>query len=89
MKTLKRSSTNRRLLKKPKEANDKDLTKKQKQELTEKEKEYNIHRKQIQGMIIKFAIRVPVFMYLTEFREKALRDVITQLDPAFSKKPKA
>ena len=64
MKTLKRSSTNRRPLKKQKEANDKDLTKKQKQELTEKEKEYNIHRKQIQDMFIKFAIRVPVFMYL-------------------------
>ena len=76
-------------VKKQKEANDKHLTKKQKQELNEKEKEYNIHRKQIQDMFIKFAIRVPVFMYLTEFREKALRDVITQLDPAFSKKPKA
>lgn len=37
-------------------------------------------------MFIKLATRIPVFMYLTDFREKALRDVITQLEPDLFKK---
>jgi len=69
-----------------KEANDKELTKKQKQELTEQEKEYKSLRKQIQEKLIKFATRVPVFMYLTDYRERSLRDVITQLEPGLFKK---
>ncbi len=69
-----------------KEANDKVLTKKQKQELTEQEKEYKSLRKQIQEKLIKFATRVPVFMYLTDYRERSLRDVITQLEPGLFKK---
>lgn len=69
-----------------KEANDKELTKKQKQELTEQEKEYKSLRKQIQDKLIKFATRVPVFMYLTDYRERSLRDVITQLEPGLFKK---
>lgn len=36
--------------------------------------------------LIKFATRVPVFMYLTDFREFCLRDVITQLEPELFKK---
>jgi hypothetical protein len=69
-----------------KEANDKVLTKKQKKELTEQEKEYKSLRKQIQEKLIKFATRVPVFMYLTDYRERSLRDVITQLEPGLFKK---
>jgi hypothetical protein len=69
-----------------KEANDKELTKKQKQELTEQEREYKSLRKQIQDKLIKFATRVPVFMYLTDYRERSLRDVITQLEPGLFKK---
>ncbi|MFZ4705241.1 MAG: DUF4926 domain-containing protein, partial [Bacteroidales bacterium] len=69
-----------------KEANDKELTKKQKQELTEQEKEYKSLRKQIQDKLIKFATRVPVFMYLTDYRERSLKDVITQLEPGLFKK---
>lgn len=69
-----------------KEANDRDLTAKEKKELTEEEKEYKSLRKQIQEKLIKFATRVPVFMYLTDFRERTLRDVITQLEPALFKK---
>jgi hypothetical protein len=69
-----------------KEANDKELTKKQKQELTEQEKEYKSLRKQIQDKLIKFATRVPVFMYLTDYREHSLKDVITQLEPGLFKK---
>lgn len=69
-----------------KEANDRILTKKEKKELTEEEKEYKSMRKQIQEKLIKFATRVPVFMYLTDYRERCLRDVITQLEPSLFKK---
>jgi len=69
-----------------KEANDRDLTKKEKRELTQEEKEYKSLRKQVQDKLIKFATRVPVFMYLTDFRERSLKDVITQLEPGLFKK---
>ena len=63
------------------EANDRDLTPKEKKELTAEEKEYKSLRKQIQEKLIKFATRIPVFMYLTDHREHSLKDVITQLEP--------
>lgn len=69
-----------------KEANDRELTKKEKTELSDEEKEYKSLRKQIQDKLIKFATRVPVFMYLTDYRERSLRDVITQLEPGLFKK---
>jgi hypothetical protein len=69
-----------------KEANDKELTKKEKKELSDEEKEYKSIRKQIQEKLIKFATRVPVFMYLTDYRERSLKDVITQLEPGLFKK---
>ena len=31
--------------------------------------------------LIKFATRIPAFMYLTDFRENTLQDVITKLEP--------
>ncbi len=69
-----------------KEANDEELTAKEKKELTEEEKEYKSLRKQIQEKLIKFATRVPIFMYLTDYRERTLKDVITQLEPGLFKK---
>jgi hypothetical protein len=69
-----------------KDANDKELSPKEKQELTEQEKEYKSLRKQIQEKLIKFATRIPVFMYLTDYRERSLKDVITQLEPGLFKK---
>jgi hypothetical protein len=69
-----------------KEANDREISKKEKQELTEEEKEYKSLRKQIQEKLIKFATRIPVFMYLTDYRERSLKDVITQLEPGLFKK---
>lgn len=39
-------------------------------------------RKQIREKLQKFVARVPVFMYLTDFREEALKHVIESLDPA-------
>jgi len=58
-----------------------DLTPKDKKELTQEEKEYKSARKQIQEKLIKFATRIPAFMYLTDFRENTLQDVITKLEP--------
>lgn len=69
-----------------KEANEKDLTKEEKKELSKEEKEYKSLRKQIQEKLIKFATRIPIFMYLTDYREKSLKDVITQLEPGLFKK---
>ena len=62
-------------------AKKKDLTDKEKKELTQEEKEYKSKRKQIQEKLIKFATRIPAFMYLTDFRENTLQDVITKLEP--------
>lgn len=74
-------------VKKAKEkANERELTAKEKKQLTEEEKEYKTLRKQIQEKLIKFATRVPIFMYLTDYRERSLKDVITQLEPGLFKK---
>lgn len=69
-----------------KEANDRELTSKEKKELSDEEKEYKSLRKQIQEKLIKFATRIPVFMYLTDYRERSLKDIITKLEPALFKK---
>jgi hypothetical protein len=61
-------------------AKDGDLKPKEKEELTEEEKEYKSKRKLVQDKLIKFATRIPVFMYLTDFRENTLQDVITKLE---------
>ena len=62
-------------------AKDSDLTAKQKKQLTDEEKEYKSKRKLVQEKLIKFATRIPAFMYLTDFRENTLQDVITKLEP--------
>lgn len=73
-------------VKKAKKEGDEKLTPKEKKELTDEEKEYKSMRKQIQEKLIKFATRIPVFMYLTDYRERSLKDVITQLEPSLFKK---
>ncbi len=62
-------------------AKNKDLTEKQKKQLSDAEKEYKSKRKLVQEKLIKFATRIPAFMYLTDFRENTLQDVITKLEP--------
>lgn len=69
-----------------KDANERDLSPDEKHELTEEEKEYKSKRKEIQDKLIKLATRIPVFMYLTDYREESLKDVIMQLEPALFKK---
>ena len=63
-----------------------ELNKKEKKELSEAEKERKSLRKQVQEKLIKFAARVPVFMYLTDYREQTLKDVITKIEPRLFEK---
>jgi hypothetical protein len=56
------------------------LTAKEKKELTDEEREFKSKRKQVQEKLIKFATRIPAFMYLTDFRENTLQDVITKIE---------
>ena len=58
-----------------------DLSAEEKQQLTDEEREYKSKRKMIQEKLIKFATRIPAFMYLTDFRENTLQDVITKIEP--------
>lgn len=72
-------------IKKAKKENE-NLTSNEKKEISEEEREMKSKRKQIQEKLIKFATRIPVFMYLTDYRERCLKDVITQLEPGLFKK---
>ena len=73
-------------LKKAKQEKKESLSKQEKKELTEQEKEIKSKRKEIQEKLLKFATRIPVFMYLTDYREQTLMDVIKQLEPELFKK---
>ncbi|MGQ9752067.1 MAG: GIY-YIG nuclease family protein [Thermoanaerobaculaceae bacterium] len=68
------------------EANDREFSREEKRELTEAEKEYKSKRKMIQEKLVKLATRLPIFMYLTDYREHTLRDVITKLEPGLFKR---
>lgn len=62
------------------------MTSKEKKKISDEEKKIKSLRKQVQEKLIKFATRIPVFMYLTDYRERSLQDVITQLEPDLFKK---
>ncbi len=62
-------------------AKDKDLSAKEEKQLTDEEREFKSKRKLVQEKLIKFATRIPAFMYLTDFRENTLQDVITKIEP--------
>lgn len=61
--------------------NSEDRTPAEEKKITEEEKKYKAMRKQIQEKLIKFAARIPAFMYLTDFRENTLQDVISKIEP--------
>ena len=65
---------------------DKEIDKETKKTLSDDEKEYKSKRKVIQEKLIKFATRIPIFMYLSEHREQTLDEVITHLEPDLFKK---
>ena len=68
-------------IKKKRKENEDGLTKKEKKALSDAEKEIKSKRRQIQEKLMKFATRIPIFMYLTDYREYSLKDVILQLEP--------
>src|SRR5207247_2158089 len=74
-------NTSEKVKERKKKAEDEDNSEKEKKQLSDEEKEYKSKRKQIQEKLIKFATRIPAFMYLTDFRENTLQDVITRLEP--------
>lgn len=50
------------------------------------EKENKSFKRELREKLLKFVSRVPVFMYLTDYREETLKDVITQLErPLFTR----
>ncbi len=63
-----------------------ELSPKEKKELSDTEKEIKSLRKQVQEKLLKFAARIPVFMYLTDFREQKLKDVIARIEPRLFQK---
>ncbi len=68
------------------DSRDDKIDSKTKKELSEAEKEQKSLRKKIQEKLQKLSTRIPVFMYLTDYREQTLKDVITQLEPGLFKK---
>ena len=66
---------------KEKAKNDGELSKEDKKTLSDEEKKQKSLRKQIQEKLIKFATRIPIFMYLSDYREHSLKDVIQELEP--------
>lgn len=63
-----------------------NLTKQEKKEISEDEKKAKSLRKQVQENLLKLAVRIPAFMYLTDYREQTIKDVITQIEPELFKK---
>lgn len=82
---FRRLSTVRKRLKSSKKEKGDNLTKQEKKELTEDEKAKSL-RKQVQENLLKLAARIPAFMYLTDYREQTIKDVITQIEPELFKK---
>ena len=75
--------TSSKLLKKAKRENDDNkLTREQKKEQSEAAK----RRKEIREKLQKLLAKIPVFMYVTQIREQALKDIILGVDgPLFEK----
>lgn len=69
-----------------KKKSDEGLTKDEKKELSKEQREYNKKRQLVREKLQTLATRIPLFMYLTDFREEKLTDVITNLQPELFEK---
>ena len=69
-------------VKKEKNATGDSLSKTEK----EKDKEIKGFKKELREKLLKFVTRVPIFMYLTDYREEALKDVILNIEPQLFRK---
>mgnify|MGYP001303681862 CR=1 FL=1 len=57
-----------------------------KTQLTEEQKKYKAAREELADKFKKLASRIPIFMYLTDYRERTLQDVIKELEPGLFRK---
>jgi T5orf172 domain len=74
--------TSSKLLKKAKRENDNKLNREQKKEQSETVK----RRKEIREKLQKLLAKIPVFMYVTQLREQAVKDIILGVDgPLFER----
>lgn len=71
---------------KAKEKSGEKLTPEESVEAKEAKEQNQSLRKKLQENLIKFAARIPVFMYLTDEREETLHQVITAVEPALFQK---
>lgn len=67
--------------KKERAMEDREVTAEEKKEEREEQKERQGFKKQLREKLLKFITRIPVFMYLTDYREQMLTDVIRNLEP--------
>lgn len=58
-----------------------DPTREEKKKEDAEEKENKGFKRQLREKLLKFITRIPVFMYLTDYREETLIDVIRNLEP--------
>ncbi len=73
-------------IKKVKKEGTEKLSDKKKKSINKEEKEYSNLRKLIQGKLMKFMTRIPIFMYLTDYRESSLKDLIAKIEPKLFRK---
>lgn len=66
------------LKKAKRKAMEREPTARQREKMSEAEKALRKKRKEIQEKLVKFAIRIPIFMYLTDRREQSLMDLIRE-----------
>ena len=59
-----------------------DLDNKDKKILSDAEKEHLTKKELIKKKLKQFISRIPIFMYLTDYREEKLEDIITKLEPS-------
>ena len=71
---------------KKKRASKDDIDRKLKKEISDEEKKLKSKRVEIRDKLIKFATRIPIFMYLTDYREYTLQDVIRKIEPQLFKR---
>lgn len=78
---ISRSKKIKEIKKDPKKDNEKV-----KKEISEEEKRNRNARKEIKEKLLRFGVRIPVFMYLSDYREKSLQDVISEIEPGLFQK---
>lgn len=67
-------------------ANKEDIEKRKAKKINAEDKKNKKLIEQYKEKLIKFAARIPIFMYLSDHREQTLHDVITKLEPSLFKK---